>query len=112
MSFFNCPIAGDDPVVIPIQVALDLHAFRPDETARVVAGYVFFFQLSCVILYRLQSAKFRLRSLHGALPPANLPMRPDRVDVEIFGVPQTPEPGPYVGAALHHPARPVEAGLE
>lgn len=33
-------MAGDDPVVIPIEDALDLHPFRPDETARVVADYV------------------------------------------------------------------------
>jgi dsDNA-specific endonuclease/ATPase MutS2 len=33
-------MAGDDPVAIPIEDALDLHPFRPDETAGVVADYV------------------------------------------------------------------------
>jgi dsDNA-specific endonuclease/ATPase MutS2 len=33
-------MASDDPIAIPIEEALDLHPFRPDDTARVVADYV------------------------------------------------------------------------
>jgi len=31
---------ADEPVLIPVEDALDLHPFRPDETASVVAEYV------------------------------------------------------------------------
>ena len=47
---------GDEPVVIPIEDALDLHPFRPDEIAAVVESY----------LEAARDAGFReVRLIHG-----------------------------------------------
>jgi DNA-nicking Smr family endonuclease len=40
MSGFDDPGPGGPPVPIPVEDALDLHPFRPDETAAVVEDYV------------------------------------------------------------------------